>query len=107
MRYTRPGTVALVAASFILAPLSSVAAADAAGAAELVRRLGIEEFGTPVRERTGWREPRKIVVVGVLPANIRAAFTEAAGKARIVEAPNVAAAVQAVPDADIVVGLTG
>jgi phosphoglycerate dehydrogenase-like enzyme len=107
MRYTRPGTVALVAASFILAPLSSVAAADAAGAAELVRRLGIEEFGTPVRERAGWREPRKIVVVGALPANIRAAFTEAAGKARIVEAPNVAAAVQAVPDADIVVGLTG
>jgi phosphoglycerate dehydrogenase-like enzyme len=107
MTHLRPGKVAIVAASLMLAPLSSVAANETTGAAELIGKLGIEEFSTPVKERAGWREPKKIVVLGAVPANIRAAFTDAAGQARIVEVPNVAAAAQAIADADIIVGLTG
>jgi phosphoglycerate dehydrogenase-like enzyme len=107
MTHFRRGKVAMVAASLLLAPLASVAATDTSDALELIKRLGIEEFSTPVKERARWRAPRKIVVVGAIPANVRTAFTAAAGQAQIVEAPTVAAAAIAASDADIVVGLTG
>jgi phosphoglycerate dehydrogenase-like enzyme len=107
MSHSRLGTAAaVVAASCLFCPAASIAAVDAKGIADLVTKLGVEEAPTPVKQRAGWRAPKKIVVLGGMPADTRAAFTAAAPGAEIVVAPDLPAAAAAVTNADVVVGLT-
>ncbi|MEJ1964248.1 MAG: D-2-hydroxyacid dehydrogenase [Gammaproteobacteria bacterium] len=74
----------------------------------LIKDLGIVESDTRVRDRKDWRVPKKIVFLGGDPGS-RAqgdAFARILPGAEIVIAPDFSAAVAAVANADVIVGLT-
>lgn len=87
---------------------SSIARADDAATAEatraLVARLGLEESATPVRERAGWRRPRRILVWNLEP-RLLPAIEAAAPGVEIVTAGDMTGAVTAARDVDAVLGL--
>jgi len=70
----------------------------------LIQRLGLEESAVPVRERAGWRKPRKIVVWNVAPDAVPALRMAAPG-VELLLATDAQQAVQLVEDADAVLGL--
>lgn len=74
--------------------------------AGLIRNLGIEEGATRARDRKDWRVPRKMVVLGSIPADEREALASAAPGAEVVVVRDVPAMAAAAKDADVVVGLT-
>lgn len=74
--------------------------------AGLITELGIEEDATPSRERKDWRAPKKIVVLGSIPAGEREALASAAPGAQVVVVPDVPTMAAAARDADVIVGLT-
>lgn len=95
----------LVPASSSSAPAPAPAAQNKS-IADVMTKLRLEEDTTPVRERKGWRPPKKIVsLLGVSPA-MRNAFAAAAPGAELVVAQNVASAAAAARNADVVLGLT-
>ena len=102
-----PALLALLAFG---AMASSTASADDAAPATaeatraLVERLGLEESATPVRERAGWRRPRRILVWNLEP-RLLPAIEAAAPGVEIVTAGDMAGAVTAVRDVDAVLGL--
>jgi phosphoglycerate dehydrogenase-like enzyme len=71
--------------------------------AVLVQRLGLEESPAPVRERAGWRKPRKIIVWNVAP-EAGPALQAAAPGVELLLARNVAEAMELARDADAVLG---
>lgn len=75
-------------------------------AAGLITELGIEEDATPSRERKDWRAPKRIVVLGDIPAGEREALASAAPGAQVVVVQDVPAMAAAARDADVIVGLT-
>jgi phosphoglycerate dehydrogenase-like enzyme len=95
---------AAFAALALMCPAASVAAADGKSVAELIAKLHVQESSTPVRERQGWRKPKKIVVLGALPD--RESWAAAAPGAGNVVGRGQATAAAAATNADIVVGLT-
>lgn len=95
---------AMLTALALTSPASSIAADDAASVKEMIAKLGIQESGVPVKERKGWRKPKKIVVLGGLPD--REGFAAAAAGAEIVVVRDSASMATAAKDADIIVGLT-
>jgi phosphoglycerate dehydrogenase-like enzyme len=90
--------------------LDAEAAGDSGNVSSVIEQLGLREAAAPVKERKGWRVPKKIVVLapggGGLAPNIRSGLASAAPGAEIVEAPDVSSAAKAATNADIVVGLT-
>ena len=92
-----------VAALGLLAMMTSppASAADAETTAT-VQSLGLEEGAAPVRERSGWRKPAK-VVVRTTPERLEW-LTEVAEGVELVAAPTAEAALAAVPGADGVIG---
>jgi phosphoglycerate dehydrogenase-like enzyme len=85
------------------APVTSVPSIEA-----LIKDLGLRESDTPVRNRKDWRVPKKIVLLGGDPGTraARDSFAAILPSAEIVVAPDFAAAVAAMPNADVVLGLT-
>ena len=80
------------------------APATAEATRALVARLGLEESATPVRERAGWRRPRRVLVWNLEP-RLLPAIEAAAPGVEIVTAGDIAGAVTAVRDVDAVLGL--
>lgn len=82
------------------------AAAPSESAAAVIARLRLEEAPTAVRDRKGWRVPRKIVLLAFdrRAAGERDALAAAAPQARFVVARNRAEAIAAVADADVLIG---
>jgi phosphoglycerate dehydrogenase-like enzyme len=74
----------------------------------LIKDLGIRESETPVRNRKDWRVPKKIVLLGADPGTraARDSFAAILPGAEVVVAPDFAAAVAAMPNADVILGLT-
>lgn len=101
MQYTTSAKSAMAAAALFLFCTGSIHAADDAAVASTIRELGLREDSAPVRERKGWRVPKKIVVVGGIPS-----LNAAAPGVEVIAARDVAAAAEAAKDADVVVGLT-
>jgi phosphoglycerate dehydrogenase-like enzyme len=107
-------TVAVLASAIAMAQAPDVlaqappAAASPPSVETLVKDLGIRESETPVRNRKDWRVPKKIVLLGGDPGTraARDGFSALLPGAEIVVAPDYAAAVAAIPNADVVVGLT-
>ena len=94
---------AALAQSPAAAPATSAQSVEA-----LIKDLGIRESDTPVRNRKDWRVPKKIVLLGADPGT-RAArdwFAAILPGAEVVVAPDFAAAVAAMPNADVILGLT-
>ena len=104
------GARALLAASLmaVLATLPAAHADESESLASLMARLRVQEAPQPVTERAQWREPRKVVLLAFGNdrgwENRQAAFAAAAPKARIVVAKDMAEAVRASADADVLVG---
>jgi phosphoglycerate dehydrogenase-like enzyme len=96
-------TIGMVAAFGALALLSSpsFAVEPPDAVASLIKDFRLQEDSVPVRERKGWRKPKKIVVLGD-----GASLAAAAPGIEVVSAKDGASAAAAAKDADIVVGLT-
>lgn len=105
----------LCGALALLAALAALSHADAAHAADdteslpaLMTRLRIQEAPQPIRENPQWRAPKKVVLLAFGPGRgwegREAAFAAAAPNAHIVVAKDMAAAVAATTDADVLVG---
>jgi phosphoglycerate dehydrogenase-like enzyme len=88
--------------------LAQGASPDAQSVAALVRDLGLRESDTAVRGRKDWRVPKKIVLIGGDPGTRRARddFAKIVPGAEVVAVPDFNAAVAAMSNADIIVGLT-
>lgn len=74
----------------------------------LIKDLDLKESAAASRERKDWRVPKKIVMMGTDPATRRARddFAKIVPGAEVVTVPDFDAAVAAMPNADIIVGLT-
>ncbi len=82
-------------------------AAGTESVADIIARVRVQEASTPVRERAGWRAPRKVVLLAFgasVWSGRQPLFAAAAPRARVVVAENLDAALNAVPDADAIVG---
>ena len=116
LRLLALGSVAVLASAIAVAQAPAAlaqtsrapAAASPPSVETLVKDLGIRESETPVRNRKDWRVPKKIVLLGGDPGTraAREGFSAMLPGAEIVVAPDYAAAVAAIPNADVVVGLT-
>ena len=100
----RTPAAAALAALALLAPGLAPAADDPKAVADVIAKLRIQEFQTPVKERKAWRKPKKIVVIGGLPD--REEFSAAAGGAEVVVVRDMRSAIEPMKTADIIVGLT-
>jgi phosphoglycerate dehydrogenase-like enzyme len=98
----------LVVVTAALAAQSAARAEDPDPVAAAITRLRIQEAPQPVRERPQWRAPRKVVLLGFSKnrgwIGREAAFAAAAPKAQIVVAKDMASAVAATADADVIIG---
>ena len=95
--------IAALAAIGLLAVVTPTAAGAAdAETVATVQTLGLQEGDAPVRERSGWRKPAK-VVVRTTPERLEW-LTEVAEGVELVAAPTAEAALAAVPGADGVIG---
>lgn len=97
----RTSLATLLVAVVATLPRLSAAADDPGAVAKLIADLRLEEDSTPVRERNGWRPPKKIVVIGPSPG-----FASVAPGIQIVNVEDTGKAAAAAVDADVVVGLT-
>ena len=81
---------------------------EAANVQALMRDLGLRESDAIVRDRKEWRVPKKIVLIGGDPGTRRARddFAKIVPGAEVIAVPDFNSAVAAVPNADIIVGLT-
>ena len=112
MAYEARSLIAACAAVLLLssppaAPRTAAAEAvpaESPRVAELVRRLGLEESATPVRERPGWSRPRKVLVWNVLPGALPQLQAAAPG-VELLLAKDAAEAVRLAPEADAVLGV--
>ena len=104
---TLAGVLSVALAPCALAQ-SQGASPEAAKVQALIKDLDLKESATASRERKDWRVPKKIVLLGGDPAT-RAArddFAKIVPGAEVVAVPDFDAAVAAMPNADIIVGLT-
>lgn len=81
-------------------------AAPSESVAAVIKSLRLEEAPAPVRERKGWRPPRKVVLLAFdrRTAGERDALARAVPQARFVAAGNRAEALAAAADADVLIG---
>lgn len=99
----RKGLMFTAMATLALLPgLPAHAAEPDEDVARLFTELKLEESAQPVRERKGWRKPKKIVILG----GGASLLAQVAPGVEIVPASSVASAAAAAKDADIVIGLT-
>jgi hypothetical protein len=104
----RSTLAALVGAIAVLAASPNARSDEADSVAAVITRLRVQEAPQPVRERSQWRAPGKVVLLEFANDSAwvgrEAAFAAAAPKAQIIAAKDRAAAVTATADADVIVG---
>jgi phosphoglycerate dehydrogenase-like enzyme len=103
------GTLALLIGAIIsLTAQPAVRADNADPVAAVITKLRVQEAPQPVRERSQWRPVRKVVLLafgnGRSWAGLQPAFAAAAPKAQVVMATDMASAITATADADVIVG---
>jgi len=89
---------------FVLALLASVAGAADAPPAPVIDRYGLEQGATPVKERAGWRKPKRILVGGFIP-QIAEQLQASAPDVEFVVVSSPAEAAQKAANVDAVIGL--
>jgi phosphoglycerate dehydrogenase-like enzyme len=102
------GGITLIAQAPGALSQSQVTSPEAANVQALIKDLGLRESDATARSRKDWRVPRKIVMIGGDPGTRRARddFAKIAPGAEVVAVPDFDSAVAAVPNADIIVGIT-
>ncbi len=88
---------------WLLAAFPVAAADDDVSTARLIGDLGLRESATALRDRPGWENPRKVVVIGADPKRL-AWMQAAAPGVKLIAARDRADAVREVADADAVIG---
>ncbi len=86
----------------LASPPAAAEGADAA-TARLVGELRLEESAVALRDRPGWRPPRKVLLMGADAAQA-AAMREVAPGVEVVAAPDREAALREAADADALIG---
>jgi phosphoglycerate dehydrogenase-like enzyme len=104
-RITLAAAMGLLCMSALSAGAAAQARDDAVGAETraMILELGLREAATPVRETAGWRKPGKVVVFVDRPERLEALRAVAPG-VEIVAVNSQTEAVEAVADADILLG---
>lgn len=107
-RHPMPLCGALALLATLVAVSSAQAADDSESLSSLMTRLRVQEAPQPIRENPQWRAPKKVVLLafgnGRGWEDHEAAFAAATPDAHIVIAKDLAAAVAATADADVLVG---
>jgi phosphoglycerate dehydrogenase-like enzyme len=101
MKFSKPWATAILFAGMMSAA-AHCAAADAA--ANVIERYGLEQGETPVRERSGWRKPKRVLVGWQFPQlgeRVKAALPDV----EVVTGANPADAAQKAANVDVVIGL--
>jgi phosphoglycerate dehydrogenase-like enzyme len=102
------GALALLIGGLTLLLAQSVVCADETEpVASVIAKLRVQESPQPVRERAQWRTPRKVLLLELGKAGWpggQDAFAVMAPHAQVVVAKDVATAVSAAADADVIVG---
>lgn len=99
-------TLRRIASTALLGMLCAAAGAQAPpDVAATLARHGIEAHATPARAHPAWRAPRKVLLLQFTPRwNDVAQFRAAAPGAQVVVARDVAQAIAAAGDADVIIG---
>jgi phosphoglycerate dehydrogenase-like enzyme len=104
----RAATIAAASLATLVAVSSAHAADDSESLPSIMTRLRVQEAPQPIRETPQWRAPKKIVLLAFGNdhgwEDREAAFAAAAPNAHIVVAKDMAAAVAATTDADVLIG---
>jgi phosphoglycerate dehydrogenase-like enzyme len=104
----RGALVLLTGVFAVLVAQPAAHADDSDSVAAVITKLRIQEAPQPVRERAQWHAPRKVVLLefgnGGGWAGRQEAFAAAAPKARVVVAKDMASALKATADADVIIG---
>jgi phosphoglycerate dehydrogenase-like enzyme len=109
MKHVFHGLVGLIAVSVAIGPAAQVARADATSAtdpaavAKMVAQLGLVESPTPVRDRPGWKAPRKVLVWAVEP-ELMPLLQSAAPGVELLAAKDAAEAAKLAAGADAAIG---
>jgi phosphoglycerate dehydrogenase-like enzyme len=109
MKHVFSGLVGLIAVSVAIGPAAQVARADATSAtdpaavAKMVAQLGLVESPTPVRDRPGWKAPRKVLVWAVEP-ELMPLLQSAAPGVELLAAKDAAEAAKLAAGADAAIG---
>jgi phosphoglycerate dehydrogenase-like enzyme len=93
----------LLAVAFLAPPLQAAGAAQTDDAAKLIDELGLHAAPNPVRERAGWRPPRKILVSPFIHDRI-GELERAAPQVKFIEVSANAAA-RDIAEADAAIGV--
>lgn len=101
-RISHRSLLVLVAAFLCLPATLPASEAPDSGIDQLIQRLGLRSADKPVRERSGWKAPQRVVVRG--DAEQVATLEPLAPGVELVPAPTLEAAVAAAPTADAVIG---
>jgi phosphoglycerate dehydrogenase-like enzyme len=100
--------VALLAGGSVMLGTPPVRADSGEPVDAVIARLRVQEAPQPIRERKQWRVPRKIVLLEFGNpggwAGRQEAFASAAPRSQVVVAKDMATAVSAAADADVIVG---
>ena len=91
-------------ATHVHAQASGASPTASSQVATLIHDLGLVESPTPVRDRKGWRPPRKVIVWAIYPELVPA-LKQAAPSVEFVPVRDAAEAVAKAADADAVFGL--
>lgn len=94
----------VIVLGLLAAASSAMGAERTAAAAAVIERYGLEEGATPVRERKGWRKPRRILLAGALQS-FAPALRSAVPDMELVVAATPAAAASEAGSVDAVIGL--
>jgi phosphoglycerate dehydrogenase-like enzyme len=109
MKHVFRGLVGLIAVSVAIGASAGAAHADAASAtdpaavAKMVAQLGLVESPTPVRDRPGWKAPRKVLVWAVEP-ELMPLLQSAAPGVELLAAKDAAEAAKLAAGADAAIG---
>lgn len=104
MKFVRRSLLPLVSASLLIFNGSQAGAEPAdADTIRLIAELGLKESATALADRSGWKAPRKVVVIGA-DAGRQAWLHSAAPGLTVVVARDRAEALREVADADAVIG---
>jgi phosphoglycerate dehydrogenase-like enzyme len=99
--------VGLASTLMLQLALSSAHAAPEAAAvasADVIQHYGLEQEATPVKERAGWRKPKRVLVVAFTP-QIEQTLQSVAPDVQVVLTTSAADAVKKAVDVDAVIGL--
>jgi phosphoglycerate dehydrogenase-like enzyme len=104
MKFSRSWSAAILLAAVVSTSSARSADGSAGAAANVIERYGLEQGETPVRERAGWRKPKRVLVGGWIPQlgeHVKAAMPDV----EVVVGSSPTDAAQKAANVDVVIGV--